>query len=261
MGTVQLNHIYTVVDKETYENIKQSDLINSLAFAYEQKNFADNQIPWEGFYIRGKNTYLEFFYPQERYPRIGISGIGMGIDTKGGLDAVLQELRKDHPNAKKGYFSRHGKPWFAYVAVNDSFFFEQHSYWIMEYASEHFSENSDDVSRAHYNEDKYDPKKFLSDIESFSIGLKTEGKCILSSYLKGSGLDVDDFNYTTLENVVIRLSEETASHKGIFEIEFSLIRPFEDGSFRIGNSALTLQGKKGTWTFFGNVDESENGHL
>jgi hypothetical protein len=250
MKAIQLNHIYLVVDTETYESIKQSDLINSLAFAYEQKNSADNQTSWEGFYIRGKNTYIEFFYPQERYPRIGISGIGMGVDTKGDLDVISEKLKKDHPNTKNGYFSRNEKPWFEYVAVNDSYFFERNSYWVMEYASECFSVNSKDISRAHYNEEKYDSKKSLLNIEGFSIALKPEGVSILSSYLKSSGLDVHDHSYSTSENVKIQLSEEGECYKGIYQIEFSLNRPFEDGSYRIGNSTLVLQGKKGTWTFF-----------
>lgn len=249
MKDIQLNHIYLVVDKETYESIKGSDLIKSLAFTYEQKNSADNQTSWEGFYIRGKNTYIELFYPQERYPRIGISGIGMGVDTKGALDIIAEKLKKDHPDTKKGSFIRNGKPWFEYVAVNDSYFSDRHSYWIMEYASEYFSLNSSDVSRAHYNEEKYDSGKSFLNVEAFSIALKPEGIRILSSYLKSSGLKVQDHTYSTSENVNIQLSEEDERRKGIYQIHFSLNGSFQDGIYRIGNSILELQEKKGSWTF------------
>jgi hypothetical protein len=255
METVQLNHIYLVVDKETYESIKRSELIKSLVCAYEQKNSADNQVAWEGLYIRGKDTYVEFFYPQERYPKIGISGIGMGIDSKGGLDAILERMKEDHPKMTKGWFRHNGKPWFEYIAVNDSYFFESNSYWIMEYASEHFSVNPNNVSRAHYNEKKYDPIKPFLNIEGFSIALKPEGLEILSSYLKSSGLNAHDHIYSTSENVGIELSEEDETHKGIYQINFSLNQYFQDGSHRIGNSILILEGKKGIWTFFANGDE------
>lgn len=256
MKAVQLNHIYLVVDKETYESIKGSELINSLGFTYEQKNSADNQVSWEGFYIRGKDTYVEFFYPQERYPRIGIAGIGMGVDCKGDLDAISERLKKDHSKTIKGCFSRNGKPWFEYVAVDDSYFFERNSYWIMEYASEHFSVNPNDVSRAHYNEEKYDPIKPFLNVEGVSVALKPEGLEILSSYLKSSGLKAQNHRYSTSENVEIELSEEDEVHKGIYQISFSLNQYFQDGTYRIGNSTLILQGKKGIWTFFTKSDEN-----
>jgi len=250
MKTVQLNHIYLVVDKDTYESINRSDLINSLACTYEQKNSADNQIGWEGFYIRGKNTYVEIFYPQERYPKIGITGIAMGVDTKGALEQISEKLKKDHPNTKKGAFCRNGKPWFGYVAVNDSYFYERNSFWIMEYASEDFAENSEDVSRAHYNAKRYDPTKLLLDIDSVAIAFQPEGRAILSSYLKSLELEMHDHTYLTSENVEIALTEEDERRKGIYQISFSLNQHAQKGSYQIGNSLLVLQGKKAIWTFY-----------
>lgn len=250
MNVVQLNHIYVVIDKKTYELIKNSDLISSFASTYEQKNFADKQVGWEGFYIRGKNTFIELFYPQERYPTIGISGIGMGVDTKGALNNILERMKNEHSDVKKGNFSRNGKLWFEYLAVNDSYFYERNSFWIMEYASECFSENFKDISRAHYNAEKYDPKKPLLDVKGFSIALKPEGMAILSSYLKSSGLFEQDHSYITSENVIIKLSEEDEHHKGIFQINFSLNNHFKESrSYHLGNSKLTFDGQNGFWTF------------
>lgn len=256
MQTVQLNHIYLVVDRETYESIKSSDLIASLAFTYEQKNSADNEGWWEGFYLRGKNTYIEFFYPQERYPKLYTFGIGMGVDRQGALDEVSERLKKDHPATQKGHFSRNGNPWFEYVAVNDSYFFERNSYWIMEYASAYFSENSKDVSRAHYNEGKYDPEKPFLNVEGLSIALPSEPREVLSSYLISSGLSGHENVYSTSEHVKIELSEESERHQGIYQIHFSLNRWFPEGSYQIGNSLLILQGKKGIWTFCAKNDEN-----
>ncbi len=254
MKAAQLNHIYLVVDKDTYESIKESALINSLGFAYEQKNSVDNQGSWEGFYMRGKDTYVEFFYPQERYPIVGIAGIGMGVDCKGDLEEIAERLKKDHLKTTKGCFSRDGKPWFTYVTVDNGYFFEKNSYWIMEYASEYFSENPKDVSRAHYNEEKYDPLKPFLNIEGFCLALKPKGLKILSSYLKSSGVKAQNHKYATSENVEIELSEEDHVHKGIYQINFSLNQYFQDGTYQIGNSTLILKGKKGSWYFFAKRD-------
>ncbi len=250
MYDIQVNHVYFVVDKETYEAIKGSDFVRSLAFTYEQKNSADNQIGWEGFYIRGKHTYIELFYPQERYPSIGISGIGMGVDYAGGLDAISEGLQNDLPNLKRGSLKRQGKPWFEYLAVNDSYFYEKNSFWIMEYAPEYFSENSEDISRVHYNK-KYDLNKPFLDITKFAIALRPEGLDTLSTYLKSFGLREQGDSYLTSENIEIQLVEEDESRKGIYQIDFSLSEQFgESYSCRLGNSILTIHGNKGSWIFF-----------
>ena len=251
MYDIQVNHVYFVVDRETYEAIKGSDFVRSLASTYEQKNSTDNQTGWEGFYIRGKNTFVELFYPQDRYPSIGISGIGMGVDYIGGLAAISERLQKDLPNLNRGAFNRQGKPWFEYLAVNDSYFYEKNSFWIMEYAPQYFSENSENVSRAHYNSEKYDPNKPFLDITKFAVALQPEGRDTLSTYLKSFGLRAQDDSYMTSENIEIQLVDEDEKRKGIYQIDFSLKEKLrENYSCRLGNSQLTIQGNKGSWIFF-----------
>jgi hypothetical protein len=249
MIPIELNHIYFVVDRETYDAIRKSEFVQSLVSTYEQKNSADNQAGWEGFYLRGKNTYVEIFYPQERYPYTGISGIGMGVDEPGGIDRIAYELKDSWQGLQKGQFARNGKPWFDYLAVKDSYFAGKNSFWIMEYASSYFSENSQDVSRAHYNERKYDPTKPLVNIVEFSIALPKEGLETLSSYFRNCGLQAEEQSYMTSEKITIHLTEENESRKGIYEIHFSLDRDFEEVSSQIGNSVLQLSGKVGVWTF------------
>lgn len=250
---VQLNHLYLVVDLETYKSIKDSPFIHAFAHAYEQKNKADNQKGWEGFYIRGKNTYLEIFYPQARYPNVGISGIGLGVDQKEYLEIAYNVFKKEHPQAQKGCFSRERKPWFDYVTIHDGFYYEKHSFWIMAYASECFSENQEDVSREHYNKEKYDSSKPFLDITGFSIALKPEGCRLLRSYL-----DIifpkEKNRYVTSEGIKIHVREEDEIHQGIYEITVSLQSSLEMlHDLELGASKMTIdqRKKKAVWTFRG----------
>jgi hypothetical protein len=245
MIPVELNHIYFVVDRETYAAIRESEVVRSLAYCYEQKNSADNRVGWEGFYIRGKNTYIELFYPQERYPETGISGIGMGVDEQGGLEIIAYEVR----DFQKGSFKRNGKGWFNYLAVNDSYFAGKNSFWIMEYSRDYFSEDTDDVSRAQYNAERFDPAKPFVDILEFSIALNKDGAQILSSYLEKCGLARNNQSYMTPEQIKIHIVEQNELHKGIYQVRFSLDRDFEKVSYEIGNSTLVLNGEEGVWTF------------
>ncbi len=248
MQDVQLNHIYLVVDRKTYESIKNSDFIHSLVCTYEQKNSADGEVEWEGFYMRGKKTFIELFCPQERYPAIGIAGIGLGVDVRGALDLLLEKV----PHFKKGTFSREGKPWFSFLTVEDIYFYEHNACWVMEYAPEYFPEEPADVSRVRYNADRYDPNKPFLDIDGFSIALKPEGLELLSSCLNNFGLKAADGSYETSEKIEIRLSEESCEQKGIYQIDFSLRDACLDGySGRLGNSLLTIRGDRASWIFFG----------
>lgn len=56
---IRLNHLLIVVDSTTYTSLCNSKFINN-EFGYSnQKQFKE----WEGFYITGKNNYLEIFHP------------------------------------------------------------------------------------------------------------------------------------------------------------------------------------------------------
>lgn len=251
MKCVQLNHIYLVIDQKTYDAIIKSDLLQLLAYTYEEKNFADAQIGWQGFYIRGKNTFIEIFSPQPRFPNVGIAGIGMGVDRKGDLNQVFEAFKTDYSEAKKGIFTRSKKRWFEYVAVDGSYFYEKHSFWIMEYASDCFKDDVSDVSRARYNIEKYDPTKPFLDIERVSLALKQSALDKLSQLLQTSGLSLQGLTCSTSENIEICLVEEDESRKGIFQIDFSLTENFQEDNFQlnIGNSVIELYGKKGRWIF------------
>lgn len=250
---VQLNHLYLVVDEGTYQAIKEAGFIHSLAYTYEQKNKADGEEGWEGFYIRGKNTYIEFFYPQDRYPRVGISGIGLGVDREKDLETAYDMFKADHPAAQKGHFSRKGKAWFDYVTIKDGYYYDKHSFWIMAYAADCFSENKEDVSRSHYNKDMYNSDKPFLNITGFSIALEPKGLVLLESYLKSVGFSKNDQGYVTGEGVHIYLREEDETHQGIYEITFTL-HPLPNPVMKLdlGSSQLKIDHDKATWSFFKN---------
>ena len=248
---IDLNHLYVVVDLPTYQAIRDSDLVRSLACTYEQKNQAEGQLDWEGFYIRGKNTYIEFFYPQARYPKSTISGIALGTDTLGQLEDIFQLFKSKYQNAMRGNFSRNGRSWFDYVTVGDSFFQEKHSFWIMEYSKDDFNENPQDISPRHYNAERFDPSKSFLDVTEVSIALNPIGLERLSSYLQTSGLpQLDKRLYQTESGIKISLLEETSERKGIYQLRFSVSKGISPSSnSALGSSSLIITDKQATWDF------------
>lgn len=251
MPHIELNHIWSVVNRSTYEFIKNSPFIKELAYCYEQTNAADGQIGWEGFYIRGKHTFIELFYPQERYKAVGLSGVGLGFDQHGNLKNCFKSFKEKFPKAEYQSFKRNGAAWFDYVAVNGSYYGNGHSLWIMEYSPEYFSENQNDVSREHYNKAAYDPEKLLQDITGLSIALSSQDQEILSSYLIQSGFKKSLGKiFTNSSGINIQILDESSSQKGICQIKLILNRSQSTKQIiQLGDSILEIEGDKATWNF------------
>lgn len=242
-----------VVDRLTYEAIKNSEFLRQFVYSYEQRNTADGQIGWEGFYIRGKETFLELFYPQERYEVVGLSGIGLGCDVKGDLRKFfIDYFKKQFPNAHYSTFERQGVPWFDYVSVGGSYYGEGHSFWVMEYAPACFVDNQNDISRAHYNARAFDPKKPLIDITGFSLALNSIDQNTISGYLASTGMSSPRSNiYVNKSGVKIEVAKESKTQKGIYEITFSLTNAsFSVDKIMLGNSEIVVNQNKAIWRFF-----------
>ena len=181
----------------------------------------------------------------------GISGIALGTQTLGHLQGVLQAFSSSYPSAQIGNFSRSGRSWFDYVCVEDSFFQEKHSFWIMEYSPNCFDENKQDISPLHYNANRFDPTRPFVDVTDFSIALNPIGLAKLTSYLSICDLvRLEEFCFQTRAGIKIHLSEETSERKGIFRICFSL----SDGilnsiSLSMGRSNLEIENQQGEWHF------------
>lgn len=251
MPPIELNHIWTVVNKPTYAAIKKSPLIKELAYCYEQANSADGQIGWEGFYIRGKNTFIELFFPQERYKSIGLHGIGLGCDHHGDLKKYFHSFKNAYPTAEYQAFTRNGEAWFDYVADNGSYYGDGHSLWIMEYSPDYFQENKEDVSREHYNKASYDPHKLLLDVTGITIALKRSDQMTLSAYLVQSGMESAGSNiFKTHSGITITIINESTSQKGISLIQMALNKsmPSTEPLF-IGSSRLEYSGHTANWHF------------
>jgi hypothetical protein len=251
MPQIELNHIWTVLDKPTYDAIKQASTVNSFANTYEQANTADGEMGWEGFYIRGKNTFIELFYPQERYKKAGLSGIGLGFDKLGNLQECFKTFQKSYSQAEYQSFTRNGAPWFDYLSVNGSYYGDGHSLWIMEYSPDYFQENKHDVSRQHYNKAAYDPSKHLQDITGFFIALNKKDQKTLKDYLSLSGMKrIESNTFRNAANIEIKILDESPTQKGICEINLLFNDPYPTSEpLHLGNSVIEFSGKTATWLF------------
>ena len=94
---LKVNHIYVVVDSTTFNALKQSNELNTLA---SQDKGLPNFLPLDNsattIYMRFKSTYLEIMGPENRFKeKIGSIGIGFSWDTfNSTLDTVQKSIQK-----------------------------------------------------------------------------------------------------------------------------------------------------------------------
>jgi hypothetical protein len=91
---VFLNHFYIAVDHATYDALQKSPDIAALAGIEERRTVAGSR-NWSGFYVYGRQTYMEFFAADtlpDGAPKQE-SGLGLFVEKVGGVDAVATRLR------------------------------------------------------------------------------------------------------------------------------------------------------------------------
>jgi len=94
---VFLNHFYVVIDSATYKEIEQSPFLRRELAVTEQRTTVRTDRSYTGLYFYGTNTYFEFFdVASDTSRQVGFSGIALGVDQSGELQAVAKELSAEH---------------------------------------------------------------------------------------------------------------------------------------------------------------------
>lgn len=253
-----INHVYLVLSPNSFEQIRDNDFLNLHFANIEKKSLASgNDLKWEGIYIRGKNTFIELFYPQGnvQFSKKGNSGIGFGTDNIGDINLVYSHLKSNVPDINKNKFTRliDGKEcdWFKYVAQKDSFIAPHLSVWCMEYEQEYCG--SSDITRATYNAPFYHPSKLFKDITGLTLAVKIESQQNFINLLTHSGYvltELSDFTYACKSHdFTIEIVPETFDVCGIQKISLELNESVSAQTYVIGETTLTLEGTKGIWIF------------
>jgi hypothetical protein len=91
-----LNHLYVVLDAETFAALRDSPWVEQV-LATPDAGLPDFHKPTgdsDRLFIRGRNSYLEFFAPDNRFGEpVGKVGIALGLDAASDLKALEQAWR------------------------------------------------------------------------------------------------------------------------------------------------------------------------
>jgi len=93
MPKVDLNHVYRVLDKDTFSAVDHSDYLRAEFAQFERRTTKSGDDSWTGLYFYGESTYFEFLAadPARQRP-VGQSGLAFGVEEPGASAAVRRAL-------------------------------------------------------------------------------------------------------------------------------------------------------------------------
>jgi len=91
---VFMGHFYVALDDASFDALRKSPEVAALAHVVERHTVAGRD-EWTGFYVQGRQTYMEFFGVQNlpEGMRLGDTGLGLTVEQAGGVSAVAARLR------------------------------------------------------------------------------------------------------------------------------------------------------------------------
>lgn len=94
MPPVFMGHFYVALDDASFDALRKSPEVAALAHVVERHTVAGRD-EWTGFYVQGRQTYMEFFGVQNlpEGMRLGDTGLGLTVEQAGGVSAVAARLR------------------------------------------------------------------------------------------------------------------------------------------------------------------------
>ena len=265
---VYFNHLYILLDKQTYDDIAKSEFMRDYFASCELRttNTTDGG-SWTATYIYGEQTCIEFFsVEKDSDVKPGTSGIGLGVEEIGGIEVVFKRLSQQiEGKVQKGLITRKivGKeiPWFYSVGIDYQDSTSTFSPWVMEYHQDYLKTvhpdlgpEEDGITRKQYLMRRIQPDRYLKDIYEVTIALNETDADRFEKQLAAFGYEIEERGARKVcvgPGITFTIIPETDSAYGVTEIKMSLLRSNEgQNTYKFGaKSTLRLNDKTATWTF------------
>lgn len=260
---VYLTHFFVTLDQASYDALRTSPQVAALG-ATEEKHTVAGSRNWTGFYIQGRQTYMEFFgaaaIPEGM--RLGETGLALTVEESGGVAAVAERLRtafgdKVETGNTVATLAGGNVPWFNSVSLkNDGP--APISIWFMEIdpgflAAKHPGAHiGHPLSRQEYLSWKFLPDHPLDNIVGLTAALNPSNTSQLGTELELAGWTVQrnsgGFVATGPE---MKLAVVPAREReGIQQVELSLRHSVPEQKIELGSTELLLKGNTGRFIFW-----------
>lgn len=269
--SLALNHFYIVLDSATYKAIEQDQFLRREFAVTEQRTTTRIDMSYTALYFYGTNTYFEFFDAANQPAGLSDSGIALGVDQTGGLDAIKKELASEFSVGQVPIVRQSDQtqiPWFYMAGFSNLPPDSGVRLWAMEYHPRFLAEwnpqgniKNEGVSRKQvlrrYTAVLKDKpaKPYFEDVFALTVAVTepTQKRFAELGKLLGYGWRAEG---TTMilegPDIVLRLIPRTEKQRGIQEITMRVgHRPEKQAEFRFGARSVLKFHRDGraTWSF------------
>jgi hypothetical protein len=251
---VFLNHMYTVLDQETFTALGSEPFMSDLFAATVTRTVEADGESWTGLYVWGEVSYLEFF-PPSIVDEVGDSGVAFGVETPGALERLAERARATgievETDERLADVDGELIPWFRWAAAKRSSEVIEIDDWVMEYQPEYMAYIQDpapavpgDISRRTYLSDLVRPEQLMRHVSRVRFAMpRAEREAFARSALAyewtvrrdGEAIIAEGPEATSIEVV----ADDTK--RGLLELTIELTRkPEVYRELQLGNSTLMI---------------------
>jgi hypothetical protein len=260
---VFLSHFNIALDQKTYDALRISPEIAELASVAEKHTTAGDDT-WTGFYIYGRQTYMEFFgadnLPEGTH--LGDCALALTVEEQGGLATVTGRLQKTfgksvsvEPTSRT--MPQGPIPWFTSAYVDNGLPYALQAYFMeidpSYLAARHPGARIDQpLSREQYLSWDFHPGQALENVTVLTVALSPDESSSLATELEAVGWKVQRGAggfLATGAAVKVRVVPAGA-RAGIQQVEFRLRSQVPSRTIRLGNAELHLSGTTGQLVFW-----------
>lgn len=262
------NHSYGVVDRATADAVEHSAYLREFANFNVRTITGTDGYTYTGRYLMGRETYIELFgvgdLPGDDGV-LGVSGLGLGTDREGDIDAVASRLPAEGvPDPiitlqTRDFGDGVPVPWFDALETTETY--EAFNAWAMEYRPEFFADprgNTEpaaypgDVGRERYLSDLY-RDRLMRDVTGVRIAIPRGDLEDTVPLLRAGGFVVvtlPDSVIAVRGGTTIRLDATSREQAGVKRFDLVLNRPVARHVEQLGDSTLVVgPGAHAVWTF------------
>ncbi len=270
---LRLNHLYRVVDRETFEAARESSWLREVFAPSELRTTNRPDWSYTGLYWYGTTTYLELFEAGAQGP-VGTSGIAFGVETPGASAAVAGAWREALGRAEHRVVVRprdadadsaagpESAPWF-HIAHADPDRRDGLHLWAMEYHADFLAAWRGTATEARgitrrevlerYARVSGGPlSPLLDDIVGVRLALTPGAKGFLQRHVRGldaTSRDAGEVSYIEGDGITIGVAPASADRQGVQDIVCRLRRPGGRETIGIGRSTIQVDGTRLVWKF------------
>ena len=262
---LRLNHLYRVVDAETFAAARDSSWLRDVFAPSELRTTRRPDWEYTGLYWYGTSTYLELFEAGAQGPA-GASGIAFAVETAAATASVADAWREALGAAEHRLVVRplgdDTVPWF-HIAHASPDHRDGLKLWAMEYHADFLAAwhptrtPSRGIMRAEVL-DRYaavspgPASPLFDDVTAVTLACTPAARGFFERHLSAFAADARDAGASRIvtgEGIAFGITDATAERHGVQELVCRLRRPAGRETLTLGRITLSVDGTRMVWRF------------